>query len=149
MHAYLEVGLAICIVGCAAFGLNLALRKHGRRFTPGTEKEYDAAGEGVCAYPEGVFSPQIPIRDLAMIYLESRSSRRAVLLEILQHPTADGSICLDMVCEKHATIRKLVVANLNERFIGILGLGLPAVSPRVLLRTYGEEQEVVSHLYKD
>lgn len=149
MHAYLEVGLVICTVGCAAFGLNLAACMQGRKLSPGTAKEYDAAGEGIAVYPAGIFSMQLPIRDLAVIYFESRSSRRAVLRQTLQYPTVNGSICLDMVCEKHATIRKLVVANLNERLTGILGLGLPAVSPRVLLRTFGEEQEAVSHLYKN
>lgn len=106
-------------------------------------------GERSSDYPPGTFSPQMPLSDLLVIYFESRNSRQDMHRNLLQRPHKDGAHYLEMVCEKHRKIRRLIFANLNERVTSILGLGLPVVSPRVLLRTFGEEQEVVSHLYKN
>lgn len=147
----LDIGLAVCIVGCATFGIRLAVRKptHRRHLSPETEHEIDRVGELSSAYLAGTFSPQIPLMDLLVIYLKSRGNRQDINRSLVRHPSKEGVCRLEMVCEKHSQIKRLILFNLGERTTGILGLGLPLVSPRVLLRTFGEEQEVLSHPYEN
>lgn len=147
----LDIGLAVCIVGCATLGIRLAVREptHCRHLSPETEHEIDRVGELGSAYPAGAFSQQIPFMDLLVIYFKSRGSRKDQIRYLIRHPSEEGSYRLEMVCEKHSQIKRLILFNLGERTTGILGLGLPLVSPRVLLRTFGEEQEVLSHPYEN
>lgn len=148
MHA--DTGLIVCIVGCAAFGAWAVCKpRHTRNLSPDTAAEVDRVGELSGAYPAGIFSQQIPLMDLFVIYLESRGNRKGINRHLLQFPCEEGAHRLEMVCEKHSRIKRLILFNLGERSAGILGLGLPVVSPRVLLRTFGEEQEVVSHPYEN
>ena len=146
------IGLCLGTIGCAVLvvygGRKIFLRKACGLYQLSSEvkKELEVVGNLPGPYPKETFSTQLPFRDLGSIYLNSRENRRRANDHRIQDANPDNAYVLEMLSEKHEKIKRIIVASCIERITDKLGLSMPAVSPRVLLWTYGEEQEMLSHL---
>jgi hypothetical protein len=115
-------------------------------FTTSTKEQLGLVSLYPDPNPDLIFTPEIPMKDVIMIYLNSRENRRLANEVRAEGSHPDGMKLFHRVEHDHKRIRRLAVACLTDRVAGKLVPDCKALYPRVLLWTYADEKKALDQL---
>lgn len=96
--------------------------------------------------PDLMLTPDVPMKDVVLIYLQSRENRRRASEEHADLGTPKSKEVLSRVQSDHGKIRRLALACMSDRVAAKLVPDCKALYPRVLLWTLADENAALKGL---
>lgn len=97
-------------------------------------------------YAEVEAASSIPISDIVSVYINSRGNRDAANDARIEFTQPECASFLSRVTRDHDQIKRMAIAATAERVVGKLVPGWRPLYSRILLWTYGDQQELLNQL---
>jgi hypothetical protein len=148
VNQFIAGTIATGLIGLSSVAIERKLKKAPKlhELTKATEVSLDFMSEQEEAMPVKIAIPNLPIRDVLAIYLNSRANRNRVNERRVDNRNPDCIYLLSRVDEDHEKIKRAALACVISRVTVRLVPDCPSSYPRVLLWTYANEQEVLSQV---